>query len=346
MDGARELVATWFRWQAGWCAALGSPLYDELLTRAADDVAEGGPVWDVVAGMENDPPDSAPALRFMGAVHRLVLEGRAPDLAARYPSAGGHLDVATTWPLFRDTVVAHPDELRASTRRPVQTNEVARAGALVGGFLTVATETGLPLRTLECGASAGFLMNWDRYRYEARGATWGPAESPVRLCDYNSERPLPFDVNAEVVDRSGCDTAPVDATEPEGRVTLLSYVWPDQAGRVRQLRGALEVAAKFPPRVERASAVEWLGQQKLLPGTATVLYHSIFFQYLSPDDRARFTATIEALGDRATNDAPFAWLRFEPGGDDAHTRLKLWPGGEDRLVAASGYHGTAVRWLA
>src|SRR5947208_1364179 len=81
------------------------------------------------------------------------------------------------------------------------------------------------------GASAGLNLRWDRFRYEARGLTWGPADSPVRLCSYNSDVPLPFDVDARVVDRAGCDAAPVDPTTEDGRLTLLSYVWPDQPHR-------------------------------------------------------------------------------------------------------------------
>jgi hypothetical protein len=338
-------VATWFRWQAGFCGSLGSPLYEHLMNQAADDIDRGGPVWAAVAGMEVDPPESAPALRFMGAVHRIVLERRAPDLAARYPSTGGQLDIQATWPVFLATVEAHLDELRETTRIPVQTNEVGRAGALVGGFLTVAEEVDLPLRILECGASAGLLLNWDRYRYEARGGTWGPEDSPVRLCDYNSESPLPFSVEAEVVERSGCDLEPVDARTEAGRTTLLAFVWPDQISRIRHLRGALEVAAAAPPPVAQASAPDWLARQFEVPSVATVAYHSIFFQYLSPDERTQLTNVIEEMGARATDDAPFAWLRFEPGGAVAETRLTLWPGNEERLVATSGYHGTAVRWL-
>ena len=45
---------------------------------------------------------------------------------------------------------------------------------IVGGFLAVAAHTGLPLRTFEVGASAGLNLRWDRFFYEARGATWGP----------------------------------------------------------------------------------------------------------------------------------------------------------------------------
>ena len=345
MDNARELVASWFRWQAGFCGNLGSPLYERLLNEAAADIEGGGPVWKAVRGMEEDRPESAPQLRFMGAVHRIVLDGRAPELAELYPSAGGRLHIDETWPVFRSVVAANIDELKRTTLIPVQTNEVGRAAALVGGFLTVAVETDLPLRLLECGASAGLLLNWDRYRYEARSEMWGPEDSPVRLCDYNSEKPLPFDVEAEVVERSGCDLNPIDATSEKGRSALLPFVWPDQISRIRFLRGALDIAKQAPPPVEQASAPDWLAGRFEVPGVATVLYHSIFFQYLEPEEAERFIKVVHEMGARATDDAPFAWLRFEPGGPVAETRLTIWPGGEDRLVATSGYHGTAVRWL-
>ena len=59
---------------------------------------------------------------------------------------------------------------------PPQTNEVLRSAALLGGFLTVAEETGLPLRCLELGSSAGLNQSWDAYGYRL-GAD-GPARRP------------------------------------------------------------------------------------------------------------------------------------------------------------------------
>lgn len=343
MDEALERVAGWCRWQAEWCDKLGSPLYGDLLRQVADEVAA---LWPVLSGLTDDPPESAPALRFMGAVHRIVLEGRAPELARFYPSAGG-TESGDVWPAFRATVEANADELETSIERGVQTNEVGRAAGLVGGFLEVARATALPLRILECGASAGLNLRWDHFRYEARGQTWGPADSPVRLCDFNSEAPLPFDVEATVVERAGCDLNPLDPTTEDGRLTLLSYVWPDQTQRIRLLKGAMDVAKDVPVQLERSSAPPWVESQlrELPDGTATVVYHSIFFQYMSPEERNDFVSAIEEAGSRATGSAPLAWLRFEPGGDQAETRLKTWPGGDDRLVATSGFHGAAVRWL-
>jgi hypothetical protein len=50
-------------------------------------------------------------------------------------------------------------------------------------------------------------------------------------------------------------------------------------------------------------------------------------------------------GARATDSAPLARLALEPGGELAHLRLTLWPGGEERLLAEAGYHGDPVRWV-
>lgn len=334
------------RWQAEACTRLGSPLYAALLSRAAEDVEAGG----VVARVIGDRPAtnaSALGLRLMGAVHRLVLDGEAPKLAASYPSAGGHADPDAAWPAFVALIEEQFDAVDAGIERPVQTNEVGRAGALVGGFLEVARVTGLPLRTLEVGASAGLNLRWDRFLYEARGATWGRPDSPVRLCSYNSDRPLPFDVEARVVERAGCDAAPVDATTEEGRLTLLTYVWPDQIHRLRLLRAALDVAAGMPVVVDKAEAIAWTTEQwRPKPGTATVLFHSIVMQYLPDDRRAAFKQLVRSRGEaEATADAPLAWLRFEPVGEEAAVRLTVWPGGTDHTVAWSGFHGQNVRWL-
>jgi hypothetical protein len=341
-----QTVPEHLRWQGEQCAALGSPLYGALLARAADDVEAGGPVARVLDGRDATNA-SALGLRLLGSVHRLVLSGEAPALARWYPSAGGRAEPDAAWEDFRALIGERFDDVRAGLDRPVQTNEVGRSAALVGGFLEVARATGFPLRVYEVGASAGLNLRWDRFRYEARGRTWGPADSPVRLCSYNSDAPLPFDVAATVVERAGCDAAPVDPTTDDGRLTLLSYVWPDQAHRLRLLKAALGVAAAVPAPVTAADAATWAGERFTPePGTATVLYHSIVMQYLPDDRRAAFKDLVRRRGaDAATAGAPLAWLRLEPVGGEAALRLTLWPGGHDETLAWSGFHGQNVRWL-
>src|SRR5437762_432003 len=136
---AQADVAAGLRTQAEWCRKLGSPLYTALLSEAAADVEAGGACWRVLEGQEDE---GALALRFMGAVHRLVLEGRAPELAPYYPSAGGAQPLEEAWPLFHAAVEQNAAMLRQLVLHPVQTNEVARSCGLVGGFLLVARETG------------------------------------------------------------------------------------------------------------------------------------------------------------------------------------------------------------
>jgi len=341
-----QMLPEHLRWQAESCRRLGSDLYGELLARAAVDAEAGGVVARVV-GERPASNASALGLRLMGSVHRLVLQGEAPALARTYPSAGGHSDPDAAWPAFRALVEERFEAVAAGIDRPVQTNEVGRAAALVGGFLEVARATGLPLRVLEVGTSAGLNLRWDRFFYEARGATWGPPESPVRLCSYNSDRALPFDVEAPVVERAGCDASPVDPTTDDGRLTLLSYVWPDQIQRIRLLRAALEVAAGTPAPVEQGEAVAWtMRRWQPATGVATVLFHSIVMQYLPDERRAAFKQLVRTRGaEDATERAPLAWLRLEPVGDEAALRLTTWPDATETTLAWSGFHGQNVRWL-
>jgi hypothetical protein len=298
----------------------------------------GDAVYGVLRGHEDDPGPSVVALRLMGAVHRLVLRGDAPGLAVHYPSAGGRPGDA--WPAFVDVLQAHRDELRRLVEHPVQTNEPGRCAALLGGFLEVARTTGRPLRLLEVGASAGLNLRFDRYRYELGDERWGQPGSPVVLRSLmTGPRQPPLDAPLRVASRAGCDRLPVDPRAEEGRLTLTSYVWPDQLERLERLRAAWAAAAQVPAPVERAGAADWIEKRlaEPSPGTTTVVFHSIVMQYLPAEERERFERAVT----RASGSV--GWLRMEEAGEMADVRLAL--GGEDRLVARAGYHGTPIEWF-
>ncbi|MFL5883638.1 MAG: DUF2332 domain-containing protein [Thermoleophilaceae bacterium] len=329
-------VAKRVRWQAYWCGRLGSPLYADLLSRVADDIDAGGPFRALMTDPAIDPlAPNLPPLRLMGSVNRLVLTGLAPEMS---------------WEALASLARDRPDEIREHINRPVQTNEVGRCGPLHAGFLWVARSFGLPLRMLEVGASAGLNMRFDRYRYETGRGNWGPADSPVRLSGFWKDGDPPYDsVALEIADRRGCDLSPVDPTTDEGRVTLLSYVWPDQHQRVTNLRGALDVARDVPATVDRAEATEWVSRElaSLPSGVVSVVFHSIVMQYLSEEERGEFAAAVASAGEsRATSRAPLSWLRAEYGGDECELRVTTWPGGEEKLLATHGFHGLNVVWLA
>jgi hypothetical protein len=253
----------------------------------------------------------------------------------------------------RDLVASAPPQLRDALTRPPQTNEVGRSASLVPGFLEVARTTGLPLRLLELGASAGLNLRVDRYRYEQSGVGWGDPASAVRFEDLWPGATPPLGTPATIVSRAGCDRDPIDATRPEAALTLLAYVWPDQQERLDRTRAALDIAAGFPVDLERSAIEDWLPGQLAAPapGVATVVFHSIVWQYLSESTRALIVAALDDAGRRATADAPLAYLRLEPTPETyfpAELRLTQWPeargGLGSRRLATSGFHFGAVTW--
>ena len=326
------------------CAQHGSAVYDDVLAAVADDVRRRGPCAAVLAPWARAPYADAIVLRFLAAVHRLVLEGRVPALAEQLPSAGGRPDRRLAG-AFLAAVADQAEVLAPLMAEGVQTNEVGRSAALLGGFLEVA-RLGLPLRVLEPGASAGLNLRFDHYRYEADGAAFGPADSALCFVGPWAGAAPGLDTPLAVAERVGCDLEPIDPTTAAGRVRLRSYVWPDQLDRLARLEAALEVAAAVHAPIERADAAAWLAARLAVasPGRTTVVAHSIMFQYLSAAGRTAMLGVIDGAGRQATPDAPLAWLRMEPGGDRAEIRLTTWPGGTTRLLAVSSFHGPPVHW--
>jgi hypothetical protein len=332
--------------QRNACADLGSTLYAEVLDAVIADVGTGGPCAVVLRPHEHEPFGSALPLRFLGSVHRLVLDGRAPQLAAHYPSVGG-----TPGPSLADDFVAAVSDLRREIEgrieAGVQTNEVGRSAALVGGFVEVARRSGLPLRLLELGASAGLNLRWDRFWYDTGGSTLGDPASAVRFVGvWDGPPPVLDDVTVGVVEREGCDRSPLDPTIDDGRLSLRAYLWPDMVDRRARLDAALDIAGRVPAEVEAADLGEWLEVRlrRRAPGRATVVYHSIVWQYVDRRSRDRMRAALRAAGEATSDDAPLAWLRLEPAGRVADLRLTWWPGGNEQILATSGYHGTPVHW--
>ncbi len=68
------------RSQGRFCAASGSEMYGELFELVAKDVEAGGVFAAILSGHEDDPSRHAVPLRLLGGLHRLVLDGRAPEL--------------------------------------------------------------------------------------------------------------------------------------------------------------------------------------------------------------------------------------------------------------------------
>ena len=351
MSGERDALARATRELGTYWEVMGSQFNGVMLARLADDIDAGGVAWDLLGVFADDPVHPVPGIRLLGGVHRLVLEGRAPELARHYQSVGGDGDVDASWAALHRVLTEHIDELRISVEHPPQTNEVGRSAGLATGMLIVTHETGLPLRLLEVGASAGLNLRLDRYWYESGGTGVGDADSAVRFVEPWEGGGPPLDGGLTVVERRGCDLRPLDPTTAEGRLMLSCFVPPDHPDRFTRLQAALDIAAVVPAPVDTADAADWLEVHlaRLPEGRATVVFHSIMWQYLDAATDARARAAIEAAGATATAASPLARISYELPADWSDNplpelRLRVWPGGEERFLGRTWPHGPPVHW--
>ncbi|HUZ11328.1 MAG TPA: DUF2332 domain-containing protein [Caulobacteraceae bacterium] len=334
--------------QSEVCASFGSRFYAGMLRRAA---ADPGAARGLFAPWRGEPVErlmaAAAPLRFLGALHELALAGEDPVLSAAFRPA---LDAEAAWAAALGAIAPRRERLAAFMAHEPQTNEVRRSACLLPGFLTVAAATRLPLRCLEVGASAGLNQLWDRfhYRYDGEAWRWGDPAAALELsADWRGAAPPPH-VRLAVAARAGCDRKPLDLARPDQRRRLKAYIWPDQAERLARFDAAADLALAAGVRVEAADAADWaLVHAAPREGVATVLYHSIFWQYLDGATQAALAAAMSRHGAAATAAAPLAWLAMEPRTGTSfpiELTLTLWPGGETRHLASVHAHGAWVDW--
>ena len=322
-----------------------SPLYTRLMRSAAEDIDAGGVVARLFAGIPA-PPGSVPQLRLMGALHYLVLAGRAPALASFYPSAGGDRPPAGVWPVAVTAMEERFDHVRARLHRTVQTNEPGRSAVLLAGLLWLTDRHRRPIRLLEVGASAGLNLIADRYSYSVGGRELGDPDSPLRFVDpWTPPPPIDLETAARelrIVARAGCDLSPLDPTNADDQLTLLSYIWPDELHRIDRMRAALSAAGRdrIPMAVRRAS--EWL-PEALAAGREdelTVVWHSVMRQYVDAEEWRAIERALEGWPSAVR-------LSMEPNLDQ-RARMQLTVhdpvGAPEVLLAWCDDHGLPIRW--
>ena len=225
---------------------------------------------------------------------------------------------------------------------------------LLPGLLAALGGDGLDVRLFEIGASGGLNLLMDRFRYETDAWTWGDAESPV-VVRSEWQGPAPGQLGSlSVVERRGCDVNPLPADIAANQLRLLSFLWPDQVERIERTRGAFDLAMADHPAVDQADAADWLGDHLLADtprNTATVLQHSVMWQYLPEEAKDRLTGVVGEAAAGASRKRPFIHVEFEPPPTDFEPdgrgmmlTATRWPGGERRLLARGHPHGTWVYW--
>lgn len=114
---------------------------------------------------------------------------------------------------------------------------------------------GRPLRLIELGASAGFLLSAEQFNIEYPTGSWTPSGATGTLV---SDLYVPEDLLAqrlEIADRVGVDLAPVDPADPGTYDYLRGFIWPGDASRQSRLYSALQVLSERPAPVVRGDVL-------------------------------------------------------------------------------------------
>jgi hypothetical protein len=331
--------------QAAWCPKLGSPFTGQILetlSHILDDKTETG---RRILGWSVDADRDAVSMRIAGALHALARRGTDTVLSAAYQNQHGDLDA-----ILRRVIVAHDRWLTTWLDHVPQTNEVGRAGALWPGILEIARRFGPNIELLELGASAGLNLNLDRFGYALGGVSTGDPASPVQIKPiWVGPSPQPTPVN--IVARAGVDRHPVDLANPAEVERLTAFVWAGMDERMARLEGALALAQTYPPRIASGDLVDWMVTRLATPqanGVTRVFMHSVVFQYLPDQARAKVEALLAAAGARANRSRPLARLQMEMIEFDKpmHLSLQCWPGSDAiETLARCHPHGSEIAWL-
>jgi hypothetical protein len=331
---------------AGEAKRGNSPLYEHLsLGIGGDDRLKA-----IAARARKGQP---PANLILAAVHYLLLEGAAHELADHYPSVRPNASPkGAAFPAFRDFCLQHESALIGLIEsRVTNTNEVARSTALYPAFDFLARETGEVLHLVEIGPSSGFNLNWDRYRYRyGRGAETvlerGQAGAHLTLdAQLRGEATPPLSPRLpSVATRLGLELNPVDLTRREDRQWLKALIWPELGARFARFDAAVKTALEHPARIWSGDALELLPtalEQELPPSGIAVVFHSYVTYQFSDAMRQRLEEILTA----ASLKRPLYRVSVEWDGGHYPLIVGRYDGARDkRTIALCDPHGAWLEW--
>lgn len=347
-----ELLAERFRSFAR--TTTRAPLYRSLAERIADDPQ--------VLGLLGPAPDQqAVPVLLLAAVHSLVLAEPQCELARHYRNLHDPPSHGDPWPVFRRFALERSEEIMSTVaHRHTQTNEVGRCALFVPGLALVSAEVGA-MALVDVGTSAGLnlLLGHYRYRYSGdNGITDIGPDSPVELsCSLRGRPHLP-DRPPEITSAVGLDAQPIDVSDDDECRWLEACVWPDQVERFHRLVSAVTLARDAPPDVRRGDAVRDAAPLALAAAATAhpVVLTSWVLNYLSPEERVRFVAALDAAG----RQVDLTWLIAEspaatggiplptttPAEELTVLALVRWRGGirTTQRLATCHPHGSWMHW--
>lgn len=252
---------------------------------------------------------------LFGAIHYLLLSGVQHPLSDFYPSLVNEVTASPNeaGPVLLDFCRTYRNELGAFIRtRLVQTNVVKRSVGLLVALWAVRMRGVERVHLIEVGTSAGIHLHVDRYRYLIDGRVFGQRDSKVTIETQwrGQQSPPDLDERPQIVSRIGIDLHPVDATNPEERLWLRAFVWPENRHETEQLSAALESVASAPPTIIAGDAIDVCPtlSKRPPPGEARIVFHAATRMHVPTERRAAFDEAIDTIG----QDGPLYHIWQEP----------------------------------
>jgi hypothetical protein len=324
-----------------------SPLYQAL----CKETAGNRPILEL---LRNRRSGQQPSFLLFGAAHDLLMSGVSHALRDYYPSLTGNRarDPADAGPVFREFCGQYADELEQVIRtRLVQSNVVRRAAGLRYALWAIGKRCKQPVHLIEVGASAGLLLNVDRYRYLIGDQAFGRPGAPVTIDSrWRSTEPVPdLDDVPGIASRTGIDLNPVDITDARERRWLMALVWPEERGESALLEAAIGEAVQYPLTIIAGDAIDLCrGIGRDLPaGEPRVVFHAATRMHVPGDQHAAFDTAIDAIGE--SGPLYHVWLEppsapHHPYQGDHRGVIAMHGPGDDEpssLVRADGH----LHWL-
>jgi hypothetical protein len=341
-------VVRTLEWQADHATRNGAPCTGRLVRAFIPLLAGPSKVGQRMREWPGLSLEDAMPLRLAGGLHYLHLTGAEQRLGLVY--RGEMTDADEIEAVVAAVVADHDAALAAWFAGPPQTNEAGRSAGIMAQLLWLSGRLGPRFELNEIGSSAGINTMMDRFAFDLCGVMAGVEGSPMLIRPEWRGPPQP-DAPVEIVSIRGCDIQPIDLADPAEALRLKSYVWPDAPERLARIDAAIALAAQQPPDVDQMDAADWVERRLAEPqaeGVTRVLFHSIVWQYIPDDGRARIEAAMAQAGARATAERPLAWVTVETNRQTFRheLRCRFWPGGEEEALLGEAHaHGAWVEWF-
>ncbi|MFA1822026.1 DUF2332 domain-containing protein [Virgibacillus oceani] len=273
-----------------------SELYEFLSLKIAED----NEILELASHARAGQP--IPNIMF-GAVHYLLLKGKAHYLREFYPSiAKEPRNTVDSYVYFKDFCEQYTDEIISILENKlVQTNEVRRCAYLFPIFNYIYDIVKKPLALIELGTSAGLQLLWDKYSYSYEtDEVYGEKGSKVHITSEIKGENMPIlqGTAPPVASRIGVDLHTVDLTNNEDSLWLNALIWPEHNERRELFTKAAACVKDNPIILIEGDGVEMLQglTKNVSKDYAVCVFHTHVANQMSSNQKKTLLEQVSTIG--------------------------------------------------